>query len=131
MGTGVTKDRIPDALRTRVPDITDQEAFSLYWSIMKEWRDDYSRESSFHRSAQIQRLMSDLSKMRTQAKPPWQSIGRHEELVSKITGTIAPVRVTVMDAPTEIREALTTVIAELSDQEVEEFLLAEGVSLDE
>lgn len=125
----MTKDRIPEMLRAHAPDITDREAAAIYWSVMTQWRDDYSRETTFHRSSQLQRLTNDLVRMRSASNPPWGAIGRHEEIIARITGTFAEQRVTIVDAPAQIKEALVSVISGMSEDEMQEFLEAEGVEV--
>lgn len=133
LSRGVAKDRIPTALRQvengAFRDITDGEASAIYSAVLRDWREDYSREVTYHRVAQVRRLMNDLVRMRSQPKVPWSSVGRHEELLSEITGTKREMRVSIVDAREDVKDALANVIGNMSEDEIDSFIEAEGIDL--
>lgn len=130
MGAGVPRDRIIRAVSALVPDLSETEADKFYSQILRDWRDDYSRESTFHRATQIRRLTNDLVKMRSGAKVPWGAISRHEELLAKITGTMAPLRVAVLDVREELKTSIATTIGNMTDAELDS-IIADGQAVPE
>jgi hypothetical protein len=90
--------------------------------IQSAWRKDSEEGASYARAEAIVRLRRDLGLMRAQREKKWRDINSHESLLSKIEGTMAPIRVSVLDANEAVRDALTQVLGSMSEDDLEAFL---------
>lgn len=85
-------------------------------TILAGWADDLTGDLPKAKAAQVERLCRDLVRMRTASSPNYRSIAAHEELVSKLLGTQAPMRVEV-DASLEVRHSLLAIVSSLTAEE--------------
>lgn len=91
------------------------------------WRRDLEDQSQYARAEAINRLRSDLMRMRTTTPRPWQDILRHEKLLCAIEGTEAPkkLELTVPSDGETVRNSLEAIVSSMSDEEMLE-IVTEG-----
>ena len=142
MVLGVTRNQLVDAMRDQGVILTDAQARRDYSVVLREWSADYEEDRSLSRAAQIARLTSDLARLRRDAATAstqagvshaaragyWRAVEAHENLLARIQGHMAPVKVQV-DASLTVRESLVGVIANMSPEELDA-LAAEQVAVE-
>lgn len=140
MGTGAGRERVIEALTTNDATLSYSAARNLYYEILGEWEKDYKAEAPYYRASQIRRLQSDLATMRAEraavnlpkgrVRATWNDIRGHERELAKITGTLAPVNVRLLDVNETMRESLAAVISEMTPDEMKD-IIGEGVEVEE
>jgi hypothetical protein len=86
------------------------------------WRADIEEGSAYAKQEAITRLRRDLASMRAASPKPWRDIRGHENLLAKIEGTMAPIRVNVYDVNEVMRDALAGVLGGMGADEIAEYM---------
>lgn len=103
-------------------------ARAVVGAIDREWSDELAEDLPRLKARQLERLQRDVARMRARPDPDYSRIARHEELIAKIGGTMAPVRVAV-DVAVEVRASLLAVVAQLTPEE-QDAIIAEQLALE-
>lgn len=107
--------------------MSETQTKHIIYALRQAWRADLDEQIAHARSEAIVRLRRDLSSMRAGASTAkdWAAIARHENILAKIEGTYAPVKVAVHDINEVRRSALNAIMGNMTDEEMES-ILAEG-----
>jgi len=89
---------------------------------MRSRAEAFDKDRARYKSEQVQRLQSDLVRMRSQGKIPWGAVSRHEQLIARVTGTIEPIAVSV-SGTIDVREALVAVVQRLDPGEMDAIVM--------
>lgn len=90
--------------------------------IRAAWRNDVEEQRSYAGVEVVTRLRRDLANMRAEKKKPWQAIRAHETLLSRIEGTLTPIKVNVYDANEVMRDAVAGVLGSMTEEDMLEFV---------
>jgi hypothetical protein len=109
---------------------TEEAAYSAVRMIHSRIKADFESEglAVTEKPIQLERIRGDLGRMRAEAKPKWQAIAKHEELVGRLLGTFAPVRFAI-DTTIEVRQSLVAIVTNMTPEEQEQ-MVAEQLSLE-
>lgn len=97
--------------------------------VRKAWRTEWEESLVYAKAEVINRLRRDLALMRQQSPRSWRDIRGHEQLLARIEGTEAPVRVAIIDADAEMRDAIVGVLGSMSAADMQAFV-TEGHSVE-